>query len=77
MPAQRRSGNEAPSSSPVPRGVVEDAIDSRQMDAVGVLLPPELRGRSRKRSVGRSRERSPERSSPLAPTSRETAGERR
>jgi hypothetical protein len=65
----------------MPRGVVDDVIDRRQMDAVGVLLPPELRRRSRERSVERSRERSrersPERSSPLDPTSRETAGESR
>lgn len=60
----------------VPRGEVEDVIDSRQMGAVTVLLPPELRRRSRERSVGRSRERSPEPSSPLDPTPRETAGER-
>jgi hypothetical protein len=39
----------------MPRGVVDDVIDRRQMDAVGVLLPPELRRRSRERSVERSR----------------------
>ncbi len=62
----------------VPRDEVEEVIESRQLEAVKVLLPPtrddETRRRSRERSVERSRERSVERSSPLDPDARETAG---
>ncbi|MDP9301770.1 MAG: hypothetical protein M3P43_12900, partial [Actinomycetota bacterium] len=64
----------------VPRDEVEEVIESRQLEAVKVLLPPtrdeDARRRSRERSVERSRERSAERSSPLEPDLHESAGEK-
>jgi hypothetical protein len=59
----------------VPRDEVEEIIESRQMAAVTALLPPQLRERSRGRSVKRSRERSPERSSRLELVRPESPGE--
>jgi hypothetical protein len=60
----------------IPRDEVEEIIESRQMAAVTALLPPELRERSRGRSVKRSRERSPERSSRLELVRPDGPGER-